>query len=226
MKRILVLMTICLVLITGCGEKKENTQGNNLTTSKIVESSTTTQSTTIEVTSTTNPVDIVTTTVVTTSTSTKTTTEKTTKKTTTTNKVSSNTTTEKMSKCEVKSNYSNIPVYMKANCVEANSSADKDNQTKMKSEEITSKILDGKGYTELTKCNTYFKDTTGKSGNCMDRVETPVILFSTDYRIYGYAVKFKMYYAEDGSTTYNKLAAEGYVKADGTIVYTTKTIPY
>ena len=198
-------------------------QGNNLTTSKKVEPSTTEQSITNEVISTTNQENTVTTSVATTTTSTKAT-EKTTKKKMTINKVSSSTTTQTGSKCEVKSNYSNIPVYMKANCVETNSSEDKENQSMMKSKEIASKILDGKGYTELTKCNDYFKKINGKSGNCMDRIETPVILFSTDYRIYGYAVKFKMYYAEEGSTTYNKLAAEGYVKADGTIVYTIKNI--
>lgn len=139
-----------------------------------------------------------------------------------------NTSGNETTACEIKSNYSSIPVYMKANCVEVNSAEDKANQTNMKSLSLANQILDGQAYAELKKCDSYFQNLNGVSHGsfCADYLDTPILLFSTDYRIYGYAIRFKMYYSENDSTTYNKLASEGYVKSDNTIVYTTKNIPY
>ncbi len=126
----------------------------------------------------------------------------------------------------------NTPVYMKANCVERNSAEDKANQIKMSSAELSNKILYGSNYnsparTELNKCDTYFRNLNGDTNSyCADFTTAPIVVYSTSGKIYGYAVRFTMKYAEVGSSSYNKIAAEGYVLSNDTISYTTKNIPY
>lgn len=141
--------------------------------------------------------------------------------------------TPSVSVCEPSATQSSIPVYMKANCVERNSSEDKANQTKMSSSALSNQILYGSNYdsparAELKKCDTYFRNINGDTNSyCADFTTAPIVIYSTDGRIYGYAVKFTMKYADVGSSSYNKIAAEGYVNpGNDTIAYTTKNIPY
>lgn len=133
--------------------------------------------------------------------------------------------------CKPKESKKDIPVYIKANCIEEFSDEGNAIMEEMVNGDFMGDILVGKNndspaYIERNKCDKYFNER-GYYWPCYDKIILPEIIYdSTSRYVYGYAIKFEMYYDSDDDRIADTLIAKGYIRADKTVKYTMKDIPY